>query len=128
MACAALCMVAIIRRSEPKSLFRPAESIRCADGSRWTTCVPPPKLLKTPRSPGLLPGKTSRGKVVLIEAPAIDRFNVETPIASHFERGKTTTLELTVDGRRMYFQIIGQFFHRQNPAVIVLHPSNVLPD
>src|SRR5580698_7188805 len=82
---------------------------------------PPEHLYRNPPAPQL------GCEVILIETPTVDRFDVETPVASDLESGEASALELTVNGGRMHFQVIGQFLHRQNSAVFILHRPTVLP-
>jgi len=52
-----------------------------------------------------------RSEAVLLKAPAVDRFHVEAPVAAHFKRRQLPELQLTVHGRRMNFEVVGQFLN-----------------
>src|SRR5712692_3161043 len=72
-----------------------------------------------------------RRLAVLPQPPAIDRFDVESPIAAYLERWQATAFELTIDGRRMNFQVVRKLLHGQNPAVLFdkhkLVPPSLVP-
>jgi hypothetical protein len=45
------------------------------------------------------------GLLLVLEAPAVDLLDVETPVASDLERGQLPGPYQAIDGARMYFQI-----------------------
>jgi hypothetical protein len=68
-----------------------------------------------------------RGEAVLSEAPAVDRLDVEAPVAADPERGQLTALQLAVNRRRMNPEVVRQFPHGHYPAAVCIHFID-LPD
>jgi hypothetical protein len=64
---------------------------------------------------------TLKAGTVLAQAPAVDRLNVKAPVAPNFEGREPTRAKLTVNRRRMNFQVIRKFFDRENFATFTLH-------
>jgi hypothetical protein len=62
-----------------------------------------------------------RGRAVLYEAPAIDRLDVEAPVAADPERGQLTALQLAVNRYRMNPEVIRQFPYGHYAAVVWFH-------
>jgi hypothetical protein len=68
-----------------------------------------------------------RGGAVLSETPAIDRLDVETPVAADSERGQLTALQLAVNRYRMNLEVVRQFPYGHYAAVVCIHFID-LPD
>jgi hypothetical protein len=68
-----------------------------------------------------------RGGAVLSETPAIDRLDVEAPVAADPERGQLTALQLAVNRYRMNPEVVRQFPHGHYAAVVWFHFID-LPD
>jgi len=68
-----------------------------------------------------------RGRAVLSEAPAIDRLDIETPVAADLERGQLTALQLAVNRYRMNSEVVRQFPYGHYAAVACIHFID-LPD
>jgi hypothetical protein len=62
-----------------------------------------------------------RSGAVLSEAPAVDRLDVEAPIAADLERRQLTVLELAVNRRRMNPEVVRQFPYGHYPAIVWFH-------
>src|SRR5580658_3816738 len=73
-------------------------------------------LLQPPSAPPPMLRSLER---VLVQAPLIDRFDVEAPVAANLERRQPSAFELPIDRRRMHLQVIRQFLDREYPAVLV---------
>jgi hypothetical protein len=72
-------------------------------------------------------GARPRGGAVLLQAPAIDRLDVEAPVAADPERRQLPELQLAVNRRRMNPEVVGQFPHGHDLAVVWIHFTD-LPD
>ena len=68
----------------------------------------------------LLAPRTHEG-TVLIEAPAIDRFDVEAPVAADLEHRQQSALELTIDRRRVDSEVSGQILNGHYPVGVSFH-------
>ena len=78
--------------------------------------------LDPPLSPAL-DSLLQRFERILIQTPAIDRFDIEAPVAADFECRKQSALELPIYRRRMNLQIVREFLNRQYVTAVVLQHS-----
>src|SRR5689334_10310977 len=62
-----------------------------------------------------------------LSSPAVDLFDIETPIASDLERWQLSGLEQAINGAWVHFKIFGELLHGDYRGNIIRRSFHVLP-